>query len=244
MTNPPMTNPTKTSKQPPSTSLLITIPPTAQIQADWCDRPSVQVAPDLLGCTLVRQMPEGGPLIRAMIVETEAYAPGDPACHAYSGPSKRNAAMFGPPGGIYVYLIYGMYHCLNVVTEQPGIGSAVLIRALHLETMPPNIEAKPTQKPYRIAAGPGKLCRALAIDRTLDGTRYSDHNGLWLERGSQISPTDIIQTTRIGITKAAEQPWRWYLKDNPAVSKKAAKKATKKATKKGLEGVPSKPLQK
>ncbi|MEL6813204.1 MAG: DNA-3-methyladenine glycosylase [Cyanobacteria bacterium J06598_3] len=216
-----MTTSKQVSQQQPSTS-LITIPPTAQIEADWCDRPSVQVAPDLLGCTLVRQIPDDGPLIRAMIVETEAYAPGDPACHAYSGPSKRNAAMFGPPGQIYVYLIYGMYHCLNVVTEHSGIGSAVLIRALDLATVPPNIEAKQAQKPRRIAAGPGKLCRALDIDRTLDGKRYHPQNGLWLEQGRPLPATEeIVQTTRIGITKAAEQPWRWYIKGNPAVSKKA-----------------------
>lgn len=217
-----MTNPKQAPKQAPSPS-LITIEPTTQIKADWCDRPSIQVAPDLLGCTLVRQMPDGGPLIRAMIVETEAYAPGDPACHAYSGPSKRNAAMFGPPGQTYVYLIYGMYHCLNVVTERAGIGSAVLIRALALDTVPPHLNTKQTHKPYRIAAGPGKLCRALNIDRTLDGMPYDPDSSIWLEQGSQeLSSENIVQTTRIGITKAAEKPWRWYLKGNLAVSKQAA----------------------
>ena len=123
------------------------------IDGCWCDRSSIEVAPDLIGCTLIRQLPDG-PLIRATIVETEAYAPGDPACHAYRGQSKRNAAMFGPPGYSYVYLIYGMYYCLNVVTEAPGIGSAVLIRALELATIPPDVDPKHAKKapPHRSRA--------------------------------------------------------------------------------------------
>ncbi len=192
------------------------------IEPIWCDRPSIQVAPDLIGCTLVRKLPDGS-LIRGKIVETEAYAPDDPACHAYRGPSKRNASMFGPPGHSYVYLIYGLYHCLNVVTEAVGTGSAVLIRAVDLDAVPPGFADLPQptkQKPHRIAAGPGKLCRALAIDRGLDGVPYEPKSGLWLEpRMEPISPAAIAQTTRIGITKAADQPWRWYLQGNLAVSR-------------------------
>ncbi|MGC1525172.1 MAG: DNA-3-methyladenine glycosylase [Phormidesmis sp.] len=199
------------------------ISPESIIQPDWCDRPSTTIAPALIGCQLLRQLPNG-PLIRSTIVETEAYAPGDPACHAYSGKSKRNAAMFGPPGCSYVYLIYGMYHCLNVVTEAAGIGSAVLIRALELDTVPPQLEAKldakQTAKPHRIAAGPGKLCRALEINRDLDGVHFHPGSGIWLEhRLKPIDPRHIVQTTRIGITKAAETPWRWYLKASKSVSK-------------------------
>lgn len=193
-----------------------------RIEPNWCDRPSIQVAPDLIGCTLVRQLPNGL-LIRGKIVETEAYAPHDPACHAYRGQSQRNASMFGPPGHSYVYLIYGLYHCLNVVTEAVGIGSAVLIRAVDLEAVPPglvDLSNQTAQKPHRIAAGPGKLCRALDIDRRLDGVPYSWESGLWLEhRMESILPTALVQTTRIGITKAAEQPWRWYLRGNLAVSR-------------------------
>ena len=190
------------------------------IEPEWCARPSVEVAPDLIGCTLLRQMPEG-PLIQALIVETEAYAPGDPACHAFSGKSKRNAAMFGPPGRSYVYLIYGMYHCLNVVTEAEGVGSAVLIRALELDTLLPQLTPAQAKKPHRVAAGPGKLCRALEINRALDGVLYHPKNGLWLEHSKQpVGASKLVQTTRIGITKAAERPWRWYLKGHPAVSKK------------------------
>ncbi len=190
-----------------------------RINPDWCDRPSIEVAPALIGCTLLRQMPNG-PLIRSLIVETEAYSPGDPACHAYRGKSKRNAAMFGPPGHSYVYLIYGMYHCLNVVTEPEGIGSAVLIRALSLDLLPPQLTPEQAKKPHRVAAGPGKLCRALEIDRSLDGVLYHPDNGLWLEHSKpSVSQPDLVQTTRIGITKAAEWSWRWYWKGHPAVSK-------------------------
>jgi len=189
------------------------------IEPAWCDRPSTQVAPDLIGCTLIRQLPNG-PLIQATIIETEAYAPGDPACHAFKGPTKRNASMFGPPGHSYVYLIYGMYHCLNVVTEPTGTGSAVLIRALALHTLPPNLDAKQAKKPHRVAAGPGKLCRALEIDRELDGQRYHPNSGLWLmHRAKHLDANALVQTTRVGITKAADKPWRWYLADHPAVSK-------------------------
>ena len=196
----------------------------ALILPDWCDRPSITVAPALIGCKLVRQLP-GGPLIRSTIVETEAYAPGDPACHAYTGKSKRNAAMFGPPGHSSVYLIYGMYHCLNVVTDSVNTGSAVLIRGLELESIPPHLSAKQTAKPHRIAAGPGKLCRALEIDRGLDGVLYHPAQGIWLEyRPKVVKAKDIVQTTRIGITKAADRPWRWYLKESRSVSKKLTAK--------------------
>ncbi|MEM6450086.1 MAG: DNA-3-methyladenine glycosylase [Cyanobacteria bacterium P01_D01_bin.105] len=189
------------------------------IKPDWCDRPSIQVAPDLIGCMLFRQMPTGS-LICGTIVETEAYAPGDPACHAYRGQTQRNAAMFGPPGHSYVYLIYGMYHCLNVVTEAVGVGSAVLIRAVELHTLPLKLASQLTQKPHRVAAGPGKLCRALDIDRDLGGKLYHPDNGLWLShRAHPICQADLVQTTRIGITKAADRPWRWYLKGHPSVSK-------------------------
>ncbi len=195
------------------------ISPESIVQPDWCDRPSTTIAPALIGCQLVRQL-TNGPLIRSTIVETEAYAPGDPACHAYSGKSKRNAAMFGPPGHSYVYLIYGMYHCLNVVTESAGIGSAVLVRALELDTVPPHLNAKQTAKPHRIAAGPGKLCRALEIDRGLDGVRFHPDSGIWLEHCPESTAAGhIVQTTRIGITKAAETPWRWYLESSKSVSK-------------------------
>jgi len=196
------------------------------IAADWLNRPATQVAPDLIGCALVRQLADGT-CYRGRIVETEAYEPDDPACHAYRRRTARNEVMFGPPGMTYVYLIYGMYHCLNVVTDADTVPSAVLIRALQLETLPPWIEAKQRTKPHRVAAGPGKLCRALQIERSLNGTRLAVGQPLWLEPrtaefqqaiadGSQT----MVQTTRIGLTQGADLPWRWYVEKCAAVSKK------------------------
>ncbi|MEO0458802.1 MAG: DNA-3-methyladenine glycosylase [Cyanobacteria bacterium P01_A01_bin.114] len=195
------------------------------IGATWCDRSALQVAPDLIGCSLLRRMPSGE-TIRGLIVETEAYLPDDPACHAYRGQTARNAAMFGPAGRGYVYFIYGMYHCFNVVTEAPGVGSAVLLRALFLETLPQTVAPKHARQPHRVAAGPGKLCRTLNIDRQSDGQPLSQAAGLWLEHRSSEFEAELstgaarlVQTPRIGISKAVEQPWRWYLAGHPAVSK-------------------------
>ena len=108
------------------------------VAADWLSRPSTEVAPDLIGCWLARKLPDGR-VIRGAIVETEAYGPKDPACHAARKRTPRNSAMFGPPGTIYVYLIYGMYYCLNLVTDLEGVPSAVLIRAL---SVPPSLESE------------------------------------------------------------------------------------------------------
>lgn len=194
------------------------------IDASWLERPSPIVAPDLLGCTLVRQLPTGQTL-RGMIVETEAYAPGDPACHAYRRRTARNAVMFGPSGFSYVYLIYGVYHCLNVVTDLDGVASAVLIRALQLETIPDWIETTPKQRD-RVAAGPGKLCRALDIDLSLTAIPFAPGQPMWLEHRSpdvqeafEQQSLAMVQTTRIGITQGADIPWRWYIEGCRAVSK-------------------------
>lgn len=186
------------------------------IQPHWCDRAVTEVAPDLVGCYLVRHLP-GGTRMRGLIVETEAYSPEDPASHAYRGKTRRNASMFGPAGCGYVYLIYGRYHCFNVVTAAAGIGSAVLIRALAMDmSMDQSVKQR-----HRIAAGPGKLCQLLQIDRSLDGHPLTPRSGLWLEhRQMPLAASGLVQTTRVGIRKAAEKPWRWYLKDSPEVSKK------------------------
>ncbi|WP_008318750.1 DNA-3-methyladenine glycosylase [Leptolyngbya sp. PCC 6406] len=180
-------------------------------------RPAIAVAPDLVGCTLVRRF-EDGRCLRGIIVETEAYEPGDPACHGYRRRTARNATMFGPPGSCYVYLIYGMYHCLNIVTDAADVPSAVLIRALALDPLPPWMELRPREKPHRVAAGPGKLCRALDIDRSHDGTILSATGALGLE-SRRNQPSLLVQTTRIGLTQGADLPWRWYWPEHPAVSK-------------------------
>lgn len=196
------------------------------VNPDSLARPSPEVAPDLLGCTLCRQF-EDGIVYRAMIVETEAYAPGDPACHAYRRKTPRNAVMFGPAGYAYVYFIYGMYSCLNIVTDLEDVPSAVLIRAIQLETIPPWIDPRHTAKPHRIGAGPGKLCRALKIDVSLTGQKLAAGEPLWLENRDSHFQQDIdnktqeiIQTTRIGISVGVDLPWRWYLANSPAVSRK------------------------
>lgn len=196
------------------------------LPADWFARPATDVAPDSIGCTLVRELPNGQ-ICRGRIVETEAYTPGDPACHAYRRQTKRNAVMFGLPGTAYVYLIYGIYHCLNLVTDAEGVPSAVLIRALELDAMPPGLDLAPPQKLHRIAAGPGKLCRALQIDQSLNAHPLQPSASLWLEP----RPADwqlqldsgqltLIQTTRIGLTQGVDLPWRWYLSSSLAVSKR------------------------
>lgn len=201
------------------------------------DRSAPEVAPALLGCTLVRRW--GDTLIRGTIVETEAYTADDPACHAYQRKTRRNAAMFGAPGTIYVYQIYGVHHCLNVVTLCEGVADAVLIRAVQLTTPPPNQSVESTKALERLAAGPGKLCRVLEIDLRLCGATLDPGGKLWIEpRSSSLaslvtasdptqpidpSPLDhpaIVQTTRIGLTRGVERPWRWYLRDSPAVSRR------------------------
>ncbi len=188
------------------------------VEPNWLARPSTEVSPDLIGCTLVRQLSDGS-LLRGMIVETEAYGLDDPACHAYRSRTPRNWVMFGPAGRTYVYLIYGIYYCLNVVTDQDEVPSAVLIRALQLESVPVWVNPPEQLKPHRIAAGPGKLCKVMQIDRSLNAQILKPGEPLWLEhRPPQFQP-DLIQTTRIGLSKGADLPWRWYLNNCPAISR-------------------------
>ena len=189
------------------------------VEPTWLARPATEVAPLLLGCVLVRQL-SNGQIIRGAIVETEAYAVGDPAFHAYKSRTDRNSVVFGAPGRSYIYLIYGIYHCFNIVTDLEGVPSAVLIRALQLENVP---EGENLQK---FAAGPGKLCRAMEIDRSLNACPLQSGAALWLEHRSNeftnkvaIGEISFVQTTRIGISKGVELPWRWYIKNCPAVSK-------------------------
>lgn len=198
----------------------------AAIPPTWFARSATDVAPDTIGCTLVRHLPDGQ-ILKGLIVETEAYAPGDPAMHAYRRKTVRNAVMFGAPGRTYVYLIYGVYHCLNLVTDLEGVPSAVLIRALELETFPPELELDPQQKRDRLAAGPGKLCQALSIDRTLTDQPLQPGFPLWVEHRTpefqqalEAGNLHITQTTRIGLTQGVDLPWRWYLTNSPAVSKR------------------------
>lgn len=199
--------------------------PSSPIQLDWFARPATEVAPDAIGCTLVRRFPDGE-IVRGVIVETEAYTPDDPACHAYRRKTERNAVMFGPPGRTYVYLIYGAYYCLNLVTDLDTVPSAVLIRSLQLETVPTWVDLA-KERPHRVAAGPGKLCRALKIDRHLNGVPLQVGEPLWLEHRSpewqqqmEAGTLSLTQTTRIGLTQGVDLPWRWYVSGCSAVSKR------------------------
>lgn len=200
--------------------------PAAPIHPTWLSRPATQVAPDLIGCVLVRQLPDGL-TVRGTIVETEAYEADDPAMHAYRRQTNRNQVLFGAAGNAYVYLIYGTYHCLNIVTDRAGVASAVLIRALQLDKMPDWIDLQPVAKLHRLAAGPGKLCRTLKIDLSLSGTSLQPAQPLWLEHRSTPFQQDLdtgqrtlTQTTRIGLTRGTALPWRWYLSGCAAVSRK------------------------
>ena len=160
-----------------------------------------EVAPDLVGVTLLVDG-VGGP-----IVEVEAYDPTDPASHAFRGPTRRNAAMFGPPGHAYVYRSYGIHWCLNFVCEDEGTAAAVLVRALEpvygVERM---VERRRTADARLLAAGPGRLCEALGITGA--------HDGLALDRPPfELRPRSgapvVLAAPRVGITLAAEYPWRY-----------------------------------
>ncbi|MDQ3000399.1 MAG: DNA-3-methyladenine glycosylase [Fibrobacterota bacterium] len=195
-------------------------------------RPTVAVARDLLGMVLVHHSPQG--LAAGRIVETEAYLRDDAACHASRGLTPRTRIMFGPPGRAYLYLIYGMYHCFNVVTAPNGTGEAVLIRALEpLEGLPlmamRRSRGKPgvAPKPGSLCSGPGKLVIALGIGMSQNGAdlRKGALRILPAEaypRPEEASAADrnIKVTTRIGITRDAHLPLRFYPEGNPFISRK------------------------
>ncbi len=181
------------------------------ISKTFFDDTTINLAKKLLGCTLCRKN-DSGEIFRGKIVETEAYCEDDPASHSFCGKTKRSSTMFKSSGIAYVYMTYGMYHCVNVVTEKEGIGCAVLIRAL--EPMSDNITLK--------TKGPGLLCKAFNITKELNEVNLLDKNSpLWLEYANfPINENEIVTTTRIGIKKAVDYPWRFYIRDNKFVSKK------------------------
>jgi DNA-3-methyladenine glycosylase len=183
------------------------------------DRPPPLVARELLGKLLWHETPLG--LCGGRIVETEAYlATGDPACHAAKGQTRRNAAMFGPPGHSYVYAIHAKW-CFNTVTEPAGIGSAVLIRALEpLAGMDLMQTRRPLSTARDLARGPARLCAALAIDRQQDGLDLTTPGSLWISAAPGPTPraADIGQSVRIGVTSAHEHALRYYLRGSPFVS--------------------------
>lgn len=180
-------------------------------------RDTVTVARELLGCRLVHRSPEG--LSVGRIVETEAYLQGDPACHASRGMTKRNRPMFGPPGHAYIYFIYGMYYCFNVVTEKEGVGEAVLIRALQpLEGVPLMKKRRGKDKLTDLCSGPAKLVQAMGIKKEYNSMALTGPKLFVAPR--DIPEPNIITTTRIGIKEGADLPLRFYIAGNKYVSRK------------------------
>jgi DNA-3-methyladenine glycosylase len=181
------------------------------LRRDFFARSVHEVAPALIGCTL---LVDG---VGGRIVEVEAYDPDDPASHSFRGPTARNRAMFGPPGHAYVYRSYGIHWCLNLVCDGEGHGSAVLVRALEpthgLDVMAARRE---TGEPRRLCSGPGRVCQALAVG--------PEHDGLPLDRPPFelfAAEQEVVVATapRVGITRAADRPWRYLLAGSPFVSR-------------------------
>jgi DNA-3-methyladenine glycosylase len=183
----------------------------ARLGREFFARSVHDVAPRLVGATL---LVEG---VGGTIVEVEAYHPDDPASHAFRGRTARNASMFGPPGHAYVYRSYGIHWCLNLVCEEEGTAAAVLLRALEpthgLEQMR---ERRRNDEPRLLCAGPGRLCEALAVTGAHDGAALDEPP---FELHARTGQVEIVAAPRIGITRAAELPWRYVLAGSRFVSR-------------------------
>jgi DNA-3-methyladenine glycosylase len=178
------------------------------------DRSVHEVARELIGCELAVGETAG------VIVETEAYEAADPACHAYIGRTARNEVLFGPPGRAYVYLSYGIHNLLNFVTEPEGTASAVLIRALEpAEGIDLMRERRGQEGIEALCSGPGKLSEALGVDLSLNGADLLEPPFAIAERGPGWSEPEIAASPRIGITKAADLPWRYSVSGSRFVSR-------------------------
>lgn len=183
-------------------------------------RDTITVARDLLGRLLCHDSAEG--FTAGIIVETEAYlSRDDPACHAARGITRRNAAMFGPPGSSYIYFIYGNHYCFNVVTAPQGVGEAVLVRALEpvagLDLMK---QRRRKKRLTELAGGPGMLCQAMGITADLNGRSLQAHP-LWICCGPEkYSRAPIELSPRIGISRGSDKLLRFYLHGNQFVSRR------------------------
>lgn len=175
---------------------------------------AVSAAQSLLGVKLVHQTADG--VTSGYIVETEAYTAQDAASHTFKGPTKRNAVMFGSAGHLYVYFTYGMHYCVNVVTGRQGQGQGVLIRALE-PVDGVQIMQERRGRYDQLTNGPAKLAQAMHLDMRQSGVYVLGDANVRLEPG--VLPKHITATTRIGITRDAHRPWRFYITDNPHVSK-------------------------
>ncbi len=186
------------------------------LEPAFYERDTILVAKALLGKKIIRKIKNN--IVTGMIVETEAYVgETDSACHAFKGKTKRTEIMFGEAGRTYIYLIYGMYHMLNIVTERKNFPAAVLIRALE-----PIEGIDFVNKSKHPTNGPGKLCRALQIDKTLNEIKIYENNLLWIEKYREIEEYNICEGKRIGISYASiedqDRKWRFWIKNNPHVS--------------------------
>lgn len=186
------------------------------------ERPTLEVAPDLLGTLVVRvlQPPEqpGSVVLVARLVEVEAYlGPEDPASHAYRR-TPRSAIMWGPPGRAYVYFSYGNHFCMNVVTEPEGTAGAVLLRAAEpVEGVEVMRWLRATDDLRQLLRGPGRLTKALAVDRGFNGWDLTQPGPLYLARGQP--PEKVATSARVGIRRAADRPWRFFDPRSPFVSR-------------------------
>lgn len=197
--------------------------PGTHLPRSFFERPVLEVAPDLLGRTLVRRTPDGEIVVR--LTEVEAYAGEiDPGSHAYRGPTRRNASMFGPPGHAYVYFIYGMWWNLNLVCGPEGHASGVLLRGG--EILRGQEQARPRRPAARndaeLAKGPARLATALDIDKALDGTDVCGGEAaapLSVHRGRPAAPESIRNGPRTGVGgEGASHPWRYWIDGDRTVS--------------------------
>jgi DNA-3-methyladenine glycosylase len=167
----------------------------------------------LIGCLLVKRQ-ASGELLWGVLVETEAYCQSEPACHGHRRRTPSNETLFGEPGRFYVYVSYGIHHCVNVVTHRADWANGVLLRAAALPG-----------EGERVAAGPALLARRFGIDRSDDARPARPDQGLWLAPRpawlSGLGPEDLHQTGRIGISQGQDLSWRWYLRASRSVSRRA-----------------------
>ena len=167
------------------------------------------VAPDLIGCFLIKRF-STNKFLSGLIVETEAYSQEEPSCHGFLKRTNKNQTLFGEPGNFYIYLSYGIHHCVNIVTGKKDWANGVLLRSIAIKG-----------ENERIASGPGLLAKRFGLNRNHDNLFLSPENDFWLIEGVNSEIRDnIVQTTRIGISQAKDIPWRWYLKNSRSVSKR------------------------
>lgn len=182
-------------------------------------RRTVTVAKALLNQNLVRVIRRA--VLIGRIVEVEAYGGlDDPASHAYHGPTPRNMPMFGQPGHAYIYFTYGNHYCLNVTTPRDGIASAVLIRAIEpLKGLDMMKRLRPDVAEQQLTNGPGKLTKALGVDKSLNEVDLTKKGPLYVSKGAEGPEFTIVRSPRIGITLGVERLWRFYIKSNQYVSR-------------------------